>query len=114
MEKRLGQYMLQGWALLGETCPSGCPCPLVFKKSSNIYKCVQCDEEFPTAHEQPKPKQLKAPIVAASNWTSAVSQSVEKKLMEQLTNIGEVQDQELLRKMLENVKTMIEVIKGVQ
>jgi uncharacterized Zn finger protein (UPF0148 family) len=40
--KQLGDLMLQGWTMLGETCPNGCQIPLMLKKSTGEKRCVGC------------------------------------------------------------------------
>ena len=44
---KLGEYMLKGWALLGDSCPlQGCEgTPLVSKRGGPLL-CVSCNKEF--------------------------------------------------------------------
>ncbi|KAJ3412839.1 hypothetical protein HDV05_000180 [Chytridiales sp. JEL 0842] len=48
---RLGQYMLQGWVMMADTCPiPGCGMPLMRTRDHSSTKCVLCDDpknEFP-------------------------------------------------------------------
>jgi uncharacterized Zn finger protein (UPF0148 family) len=43
---KLGNYMLQGWALMGETCPTCLTVPLVFHRRDHTYLCVQCERRY--------------------------------------------------------------------
>jgi uncharacterized Zn finger protein (UPF0148 family) len=42
----LGDYMLRGWVLMGDTCRSCPTIPLVFNKREQIYLCVQCEQRY--------------------------------------------------------------------
>jgi len=39
--KKIAEKLLQGWALLNDTCPMGCPVPLVRNKQKEMM-CVNC------------------------------------------------------------------------
>ena len=42
-DKKLGELMLRGWTLLGDTCPEGtCRCPLMKSPDGQKY-CVNCE-----------------------------------------------------------------------
>jgi uncharacterized Zn finger protein (UPF0148 family) len=113
-EKRLGQYMLQGWALMGETCPSGCPCPLVFRKATGIYKCVACDQEFDSL-SKPAPlatASAPAPVVAAE-WQKEVVGNLQQRLMQDARRLGEINDQDVLKKLLENMKSLTSLLETI-
>ena len=121
MEKKLGEYMLQGWALMGETCPEGCPCPLVFKRSTGVYKCVQCDQQFSgsplTNIRPPQQPNTSAPVVitrSSENWSVQASDALKGKLASEAGKLGDVHDQDLVRKMLENINTLIKTIRELE
>ena len=47
----LGDYMLRGWVLMGDTCQSCPTIPLVFNKHDKVYFCVQCEQHYlPESH----------------------------------------------------------------
>ncbi|KAI9102600.1 hypothetical protein DFS34DRAFT_591234 [Phlyctochytrium arcticum] len=67
---RLGTYMLQGWVLTGDLCPtSGCKLPLVRTKDRSKYLCVLCDD--PKAPELPISAKVATPQPVASKTVPA-------------------------------------------
>ena len=42
--KEIGDLLLQGWVMLGESCPKGCCVPMMLNKKSGIRVCVSCSK----------------------------------------------------------------------
>ena len=112
--------MLQGWALMGENCPAGCPCPLVLKKSAGLYKCVQCDQDFSGSPLKPC-ADIRTPSVAPSKVssppapvTARVVELLQKKLLADAERLAETSDADSTRKLLENMRSVTELVVLVQ
>ena len=59
--KRIGEHLLQGWTMLGDSCPNGCNVPLMRSRDKKSLVCLGCEVDF--LHQAEKVVEIsKAPI----------------------------------------------------
>jgi uncharacterized Zn finger protein (UPF0148 family) len=44
--KKIGEYLLKGWTMLGDNCPNGCNVPLMRSRDNKSLLCLGCDTDF--------------------------------------------------------------------
>ena len=44
--KKIGEYLLKGWTMLGDNCPHGCNVPLMRSRDGSSLVCYGCDTDF--------------------------------------------------------------------
>ncbi|ETI47885.1 hypothetical protein, variant 1 [Phytophthora nicotianae] len=73
--KLLGEKMLQGWTMLGASCPvDDCYTPLMRNKQGKMY-CVRCDQFVVTEEEAKKQAEQEAEELAATEKEEAEAEA---------------------------------------
>ncbi|CAD8053693.1 unnamed protein product [Paramecium primaurelia] len=100
--KKIGQLLLQGWTMLGESCIV-CLQPIM-KSKQGLRLCVQCNKE--ERIDQPKVQEVKSNITQEKDTVQMVVQQVQQQniQIQQKKQISEPAHQPQLEQKIDNIK----------
>ena len=104
----LGKYMLHGWVLMGDTCPSCPSIPLVFNRKDQLYLCVQCRREHYSSERLSQGIRPSIPSTSIKESSSTSSSSLSIKEEENTTTTTTT----ILETLLEEIQWTITSLKS--
>jgi uncharacterized Zn finger protein (UPF0148 family) len=119
MEKEIGNYMLKGWTLLGDSCAYGCNVPLLWHKNSGEFICVSCRKSDPrnllnddTSHLNVEP--AKDEQENKSSASNDILQNLWKKLSTLSREIESSEDAHKVSLAIDMTQSLIKIIKELK